>query len=155
MGERAVRTDLNTWTLNENLSGIFTSVCTDASTPHVLGGMYARLHRASNPDCTFAQVQRFESDMQMHLVVIKFETGLGWVRSYLLSVTQTSDEGCGNLDLELCKIHVGVSPLTREWSINLTRRDGTALNTENSYNLSSPQIKHEWAHGQWAVIAPR
>jgi hypothetical protein len=71
MGEtRAVRTDLNTWTLNENLSGIFTSVCTHASTPHVLGGMYARLHRASNSDCAFAQGQRFESDMQMYLVVI-------------------------------------------------------------------------------------
>lgn len=64
MGEtRAVRTDVNTWTFNENLNGIFTSVCTHASTLHVLGGMYARLHRASNSDCAFAQVQRFESDM--------------------------------------------------------------------------------------------
>jgi hypothetical protein len=53
-------------------------------------------------DCPFAEILRLEFDMQLYLLVFKFEAQLGWV-SPALTATQTSDEGSENLDLESCK----------------------------------------------------
>lgn len=50
---------------------------TNASTPHILEGVYARLAQASNSDRPFTEIPRSESDVQMYLLVIKFEAGLG------------------------------------------------------------------------------
>ncbi|KAJ7906392.1 hypothetical protein B0H13DRAFT_1880623 [Mycena leptocephala] len=61
---------------------------TNASTPHIL----ERLAQASNSDRPFTQIPRSVSDVQMYLLVFKFEAGLG------------------------------ISQLAREWSINLTHR---------------------------------
>ncbi|KAJ7890012.1 hypothetical protein B0H13DRAFT_1887782 [Mycena leptocephala] len=60
--------------------------------------------------------------MQRYLLVFKFEAGPIWMLLPALTATPTSDEGSGTLDLELRKIYVGVSQLTREYSINSTHR---------------------------------
>jgi hypothetical protein len=49
---------------------------TNASPPHILEGVCARLAQA-NSDRQFTKIPRSESDVQMYLLVFKFEAGLG------------------------------------------------------------------------------
>ncbi|KAJ7909725.1 hypothetical protein B0H13DRAFT_1877424 [Mycena leptocephala] len=63
----------------------------------------------------------------------------------LSPASQISGEESGNLGSELCKIHVGVSQLPREWPINLTRRDGTTSKHEEWPQI--PYMRHNGFEG--------